>query len=135
MAKTVHGMRYSKEYVAWDHMKRRCSNPQDKHYKNYGAKGISVCERWRISFSNFLKDMGKAPSDSHSIDRFPDKYGNYEPGNCRWATMHEQQSNKTNNVIIEYRGRKITMSELSLLTGVPKTTLSGRIRRMASKAK
>jgi hypothetical protein len=81
------------EYRTWLGMKTRCFNPRVKEYPRYGGRGIGMCERWRVSFPNFLSDMGFRPSAKHSIDRFPDNNGNYEPGNCRWATAKQQQSN------------------------------------------
>ena len=82
------------EYGVWSGMKSRCTYPTMKCWKNYGGRGIKVCERWLNSFENFYADMGPRPSPKHSIDRFPDNDGNYEPGNCRWATDAEQQANK-----------------------------------------
>lgn len=89
-----HAERGSKppEYLAWENMRRRCNNPADPRFKWYGARGISVCERWN-SFMNFLADMGMKPSPEHSIDRI-DNDGNYEPGNCRWTTSIVQQNNR-----------------------------------------
>lgn len=91
------------EYKAWISMKIRCHKPGSANYKNYGAKGIFVCERWLKSFDNFLEDMGRRPSDKHSIDRI-NVYGNYEPSNCRWATMKEQGNNRSNNNLFTYKG-------------------------------
>jgi hypothetical protein len=71
----------------------RCENPNVERYPHYGGRGISICEEWRESFEAFLRDMGRKPSPDHSIDRI-DVNGNYEPGNCRWATDSEQQRNK-----------------------------------------
>jgi hypothetical protein len=71
----------------------RCENSNVERYPSYGGRGIKVCERWRGSFKNFLADMGRKPTPKHSIDRI-DVDGNYEPGNCRWATNSEQQRNK-----------------------------------------
>lgn len=80
-------------YNSWVSMKQRCTNPNDKRYAAYGGRGIKVCDRWFDSFENFLADMGKRPSLKHSIDRI-DNDGNYEPGNCRWATNSRQIFNR-----------------------------------------
>lgn len=86
-----HGGKGSPEYRNWQAMKTRCNDVSDPLY---GGRGIQVCERWRNSFAAFLSDMGRRPSSSHSIDRFPNTSGNYEPGNCRWATPTEQAKNR-----------------------------------------
>jgi hypothetical protein len=94
---TRHGdcadFRITKEYRAWQGMKARCSNPNQSSYKHYGGRGIRVCSRWRRSFKNFLSDVGRAPDHRLSIDR-KNNNGNYEPGNCRWATQSEQIQNR-----------------------------------------
>lgn len=89
---TKHGMRKAPEYNSWDAMIQRCCNPNTKRYHYYGGRGITVCERWRNSFENFYADMGPKPTPKHSIDRINND-GNYEPGNCRWATQSEQNFN------------------------------------------
>jgi len=99
-ANTTHGASSSggsraptAEYLTWKSMKDPCDNPKHKSYGRYGGRGIVICPRWR-TFEYFLEDMGKRPSLNHSIDRYPDNDGNYEPGNCRWATPDEQRWNQ-----------------------------------------
>jgi len=93
-----HKMSRSRTYLAWSNAKARCSNPNHPSFSHYGARGIVMCERWRASFEAFLEDMGAVP-DGLELDRI-DNDGNYEHGNCRWATRSEQCRNK------RYLGRK-----------------------------
>jgi hypothetical protein len=90
----------SAEYTAWVGMINRCTNPRSTSWKYYGGRGITICSRWRNDFKTFLADMGPRPPSTpgrkrslYSIDRFPDKNGNYEPRNCRWATQEQQVQN------------------------------------------
>ena len=91
---------YKKEYHAWWDAKSRCHNPDHPSYKNYGAKGIRMCDRWRKSFKHFIEDMGKVPKGK-SLDR-KDPHGRYEKKNCRWATDKEQARNKKNTKYVEH---------------------------------
>ena len=91
-ANTTHGKTRTPEYSSWRNMHNRCRNPSGPGYKNYGGRGIRVCDRW-LTFENFLADMGVRPSQQHSLDRI-DNDGNYEPGNCRWALPRVQVQNR-----------------------------------------
>lgn len=107
-------------------MLSRCYKSSDAWYRHYGGRGIKVCDRWLHSFENFLADMGPRPSPKHSIDR-RDNDGNYEPGNCRWATAKEQNRNQRGNRVVIIENRSLTLAELSELSGISSSTLSHRL--------
>ena len=88
-----------KEYKHWTDMVSRCHDLSRPGYSDYGARGITVCERWRFSFRLFREDLGPRPGDGYSLDRFPDNTGNYEPGNVRWATTAEQNQNRRSTIV------------------------------------
>lgn len=98
------------EYKTWSLIIARCCHPGDSAYRFYGAKGITICDRWRHSFTNFLEDMGTKPSPEHSIDRI-NVYGGYSPENCRWATRLEQMRNTRRTKWIEFQGQKKSLAE------------------------
>lgn len=133
-AKTRHG--FSKRegnrtatYRSWAMMVNRCRNPKCPAWKNYGGRGIKVCERW-LDFANFLADMGERPSMKYSIDRFPNNDGNYEPENCRWATDAEQNRNKRTNRVIEFNGKTQTLADWSVELNISPSLLSARLGRL-----
>ena len=123
---TTHGGKGSLAYGSWMSMRRRCLDASSKDFFRYGGNGVTVCERWK-EFANFLADMGERPSRKHTLDRFPNNEGNYEPGNCRWATWPEQQSNKRTNHIVECGGMSLTLAEWSKKTGILSSTLRRRL--------
>lgn len=129
LSSTKHGRYGTKEYIAWKGIIGRCCCPSSVGYEAYGGRGITVCERWRRSFSDFLEDVGEAPTPEHSLDRFPDQNGNYEPGNVRWATEAEQNRNKRSNRWFEYDGMRLILSDWARLKGISKVTLCARINR------
>jgi hypothetical protein len=122
-----HGDTYSPTWTTWQAMLRRCYSKSSKDYPRYGAKGVRVCRRWR-HYENFLSDMGPRPV-GHTIDRFPDRDGNYEPGNCRWATPKQQSNNCRTNVRLTVHGESFTLTEWSRRLGLHRDTVRARIRR------
>ena len=109
-------------------MIRRCNEEQHYNYKNYGGRGIKVCERWMSDFWNFVEDMGEKPSQAYSLDRI-DNDGNYSPDNCKWSTSKEQNNNRRGRVNITYNGKTQSLSEWSRETGIKFITLSKRLVR------
>jgi len=113
-------------YLIWSEMRSRCNNPKHKDFKNYGGRGITVCESWN-QFKNFLDDMGERPP-RRSLDR-TDNNGNYEKGNCRWATQKEQCRNTRVNHIVEFNGRKQSIAAWAEEYGMKSNTLHSRLCR------
>jgi len=114
-------------YKVWCGMKARCDCQTATGYSNYGARGITVCERWR-DFASFVSDIGPRPSMGHTLNRV-DNDGHYEPGNCNWATKQEQNYNKRTNTFVTVNGVTRTVSEWSRVVGLAPCTVHERIRR------
>lgn len=122
-----HGHNYSSPtYRSWKVMKNRCTREADNAWENYGGRGIKVCDKW-LAFAGFLEDMGERPENT-TLDRI-DNNGNYEPGNCRWATVKEQSRNRRDNHIVEYNGMKMPLVDACSLSGLPYGTVICRINR------
>lgn len=111
-------------------MCQRCTNPKNTSYRNYGGRGIKVCDRWlgEQGFENFLTDMGERPSDGYSIDRI-DNNGDYCPENCRWATKKEQCNNMRKTIMLSYNGETHSLSEWCDITGFCYETAYNRYRK------
>jgi hypothetical protein len=127
VAKT-HGMSKHPLFRVWTAMIHRCDNPDNKHFKDYGGRGIRVCERWR-KFQNFYSDMGERPFVGAEIDR-KNNDGDYTPENCRWATRAEQCSNTRANRYIEHNGVRRCVTEWSRLTGISDIMISQRVFKL-----
>lgn len=125
--RTKHGLSRTPEYRAWQTMRLRCLEPANPAYRNYGGRGITVCERWRDSPTNFLTDLGPKPSPNHELDRI-DNDGPYAPWNCRWVLRSENDRNRRNNVWIEFRGERRTMAEWCERYGLRDDTLRSRLK-------
>lgn len=137
--KTTHGHAKkgdrSSEYRSWQGMSDRCYVADHISYPHYGGRGVTVCDRWLFGadgkggFECFLMDMGPKPTPEHSIDRFPNNDGNYEPGNCRWATDSEQARNRTDTVYVDVDGKAVPLVEVCATRGLPYETILARITR------
>lgn len=122
-----HGLSSERIYHIWRGMINRCQNDSNSRYKSYGGRGIKVCEEWQdaVKFTSWAISNGY--QDNLTIDRI-DVNGNYEPSNCRWATIKEQANNKRDNVFIEFKGKIQTLKEWSEELNIPYGTLATRIR-------
>ena len=127
-ARATHGMLKTPTYQAWHSMKQRCLNPNNKAWKNYGGRGITVCKRWKDSFEAFYADMGECP-DGMSFDRIDNQKG-YAPNNCRWTTSKAQARNRRSNANFILNKKQYSLVELSELSGLSVQVLSWRIYKM-----
>lgn len=127
LASVKHGMSNSREFSTWTDIQTRCSNPNTNSFADYGGRGIKVCSRWLESFENFFADMGPRPSSSHSIER-DDVNGDYEPSNCRWATVREQSRNRRNNRLVTINGVTKIAADWADEAGILHSTFSLRLK-------
>ncbi len=116
----------SPTYRSWSSMISRCLNQSDPSFDDYGGRGIRVYDQW-LDFQVFLECVGNRPSPKHTLDRFPDTNGNYEPGNVRWATPLEQQRNRRNNTVLTFQDESLCISAWAERTGIKATTIYKRI--------
>lgn len=125
-ANRTHGMSKSPEYQSWRGMWERCTNPNNSHYPIYGGLGVVVCDAWK-DFSVFLADMGFRPEGT-SLDRFPNAAGNYEQGNCRWATAREQSRNTSRTIYITWKGETLCRKDWAERLGISAVALKFRLK-------
>lgn len=114
------------EYIHWLHMRERCLSPMCPDYAHYGAKGITVAERWN-DFAAFLHDVGPKPGPGYTLDRI-ERTGNYEPGNVRWSTRGAQARNRSTNVHLTHAGETHLIAEWCEITGIPRNVMNARRR-------
>jgi hypothetical protein len=125
----THGLSQHPIYKTWQQMKKRCYSEKYEHFEHYGGKGVIVCAEWINDFSAFYNwSMNNDWQKGLTIDRYPNKNGNYEPSNCRWANWFQQAGNKNNNRMLTVNGVCATMSEFSRTSGLNITTIYGRIK-------
>ena len=126
----LHGKR-TPLYITWEGMIQRCTNSNSPNWCYYGALGVKVCERWR-TFENFMVDMGPRPAGK-TLDRFPNKNGDYQPGNCRWATRKEQQNNRRpsrkRKPLLTFNGESLSAGDWGIKLGGKRNFIINRLRR------
>lgn len=115
------GVKQHPLYETWRTMIRRCTDPKNARYADYGARGIGVCESWRSDFWAFADYVGPKPSPAHTLDRI-DNGGNYEPGNCRWASPDEQANNKRSTQVVRFKGDRVSVAKLLKSFGLRRPT-------------
>lgn len=125
-AKTIHQGSYLPEYRIWRGMKTRCNNKNDKSYPDYGGRGIKIL--WN-NFADFIKDVGSRPSEAHSIDRI-DYNGHYGPENVKWSTSKEQNNNTRFNLIVNYKGETLNLTQLTERFGLKYMSVWKRISEL-----
>lgn len=125
----MHGKRKTRLYRIWVNIKTRCYNPNDPHYKRWGGKGIKMCDNWYNSFNAFYNwAMANGYTDELTIDRI-NFNKDYEPSNCRWVTVVEQNRNKSNNIFISYNGETKTPAQWAHDLGLGHDTVRQRYHK------
>jgi hypothetical protein len=126
-SKTTHGLSKTRAFKAYGHMIERCTNPDNIGWRNYGGRGITICDRWLIGVENFVEDMGE-PEKGMSLDRIDNDLG-YSPENCKWASRTEQNRNKRTNRLITFQGETRILAEWSEITGLLPEAIAQRLDR------
>lgn len=122
-----HGLSRSPEYRVWQGIKSRCFNPNNKAFVNYGGRGIGMYQEWIDSFQKFFGHVGCKPSAKHTLGRINND-GNYEPGNVRWETWEQQLNNTRRSCFVEFRGERLTVSQVARKVGVRQGAFAARLR-------
>jgi hypothetical protein len=122
---TTHGKRSTRIYAIWNMMNQRCTLPSNRAYKDYGGRGIKVCDRWK-TFENFYEDMGDPPFTNASLER-KDSNAGYDKSNVIWATKEMQANNTRKSVRYKFQGKEMTLKEVSVTAGIKYATLSSRV--------
>lgn len=122
-----HGFSRTRTYQVWRAMLCRCFNKKHKHHRHYGGRGITVHIDW-MKFDGFLRDMGPCPTDKSMIDRIDNNKG-YFIENCRWATNIEQQNNRRNNVMVTYKGKRMTATQMSRTSGISIHSIYKKVKK------
>jgi hypothetical protein len=122
-----HGYKGTREYTVWQNMKQRCLNSKSLEYKNYGGRGITICEEW-LKFKNFIKDMGNKPEEDSTIERIDVNKG-YNKENCIWLKRSKQGENRTDSVYVEWNGERKVLKQWATQFNIKLNTLHARLRK------
>jgi hypothetical protein len=123
----THELTGTRLYRIWRNVKTRCENESFKQYKDYGGRGIAICQEWKADFESFHKwAISNGYADNLTLDRI-DVNGNYEPSNCRWVSMKEQSRNRTDNYCLTYNGETKILADWAEITGINRETIKSRI--------
>lgn len=123
----IHGMANTREFKIWGGIKKRCLNKYCPAFKNYGGRGIVICDEWKTDFMAFYKHVGPSPSNQHEIDRI-DNDGNYEPGNVRWVVRQQNSRNTRRNKTYRYKGKDYILTDLADIAGIDRRTIAARLK-------